>query len=153
MTVMLSPHFTLAEMTVTRTGMANTPNGVQIEALRLLCLELEAWRAIAGPLVVTSGFRSPEVNRAVHGSRTSQHLRGEAADVIPARGRGPAWDTLVELIACGFPVDQAIIYEDAPHIHISHTVRYSPRCQILVHRVDGRYVDWAGYAGVLRVAG
>lgn len=151
--IYLSPHFSLDEMCVTRTGVPNVPEPEHVEALRQLCLQLEPWRALVGPLKVTSGYRNPEVNRAVHGSRTSQHVRGEAADVIPTRGRAGAWLVLVDLIHGGMPIDQAIIYEDAPHLHVSYTSRYPPRRQILVHLRDGRYVDWATYTGILRASG
>lgn len=152
MSVMLSAHFNLGELTTTSQAFANTPDAEAIEALRQLCTHvLEPWRLVAGPLKITSGFRSPDVNRAVHGSRTSQHLRGEACDTIPVSGRGQAWDALVYLVTgTGLPVDQGIIYEDAPHIHVSHTGRYPPRREMLVHLHDGRYVPWAGYHGVLR---
>lgn len=148
----LTPHFLLTEMTVTSQPFPNVPGPEEIECLRQLCLQLERWRAPAGPLKVTSGFRSPEVNRAIGGSRTSQHVRGEAADVIPVNGRPQAWYHLLRIMSgpAGLPIDQAIIYEDEPHIHVSYTARYPPRRQTLVHLRDGRYVEWAGYHGILR---
>lgn len=82
----LSPHFTLGEMTVSqaasRRGLDNTPGPAVIEALKALCVNLlEPIRVHYGrPVVVTSGYRSPRVNKAVGGSPTSQHCLGEAAD-------------------------------------------------------------------------
>ena len=58
----------------------------------------EAW---GGPLTVTSGYRCPELNRAVKGSATSAHMAGWAADLVPAsedpRGVQGLVDFAVEL--------------------------------------------------------
>ena len=83
----LSPHFTLAEMTASdtarRIGDPNRPGPSEIRALKLLCERvLEPVRAHFGkPVRVNSGFRALRVNRAVGSSDTSQHPRGEAADL------------------------------------------------------------------------
>jgi len=46
-----------------------------------VCDELEKIRKFFGaPVTITSGFRFPELNTAVKGSKTSQHTKGEAAD-------------------------------------------------------------------------
>lgn len=82
----LTEHFTLAEMvrsqTATRRGIDNTPGPAEIAALRELCLHvLEPVRAHYGrPVIVTSGYRSPMLNKRIGGSATSQHCKGEAAD-------------------------------------------------------------------------
>ena len=105
----LSPHFTLGELTKTSTGMMNIPSRVSIENLKRVCGWLEALRArynlryvspssdhpahpgtppnLGGekdteePIVISSGYRSPEVNRRVGGSATSNHLTGCAVDI------------------------------------------------------------------------
>ena len=84
--LLLTPHFTLQEMV--RSGMAlrhgidNTPRPEHVAALRRLCEDvLEPLRRRFGRIIVTSGYRSPELNRLVGGVPTSQHLRGEAADL------------------------------------------------------------------------
>lgn len=148
----LSPHFTLQELTTTSTGLSNVPNADEVCRLRALCSAvLEPWRERVGPLQVNSGYRSEEVNAAVGGSTTSQHRQGEAADVQPTRiSRAQAWDVLLDLMDHGLPVDQAIIYESASHVHVSHTARYSPRRQVLVKTRSGSYVPWAEYQGPLR---
>lgn len=83
----LSKHFTLAEMTrseaATRAGVDNTPPPEAVEALKALCENvLEPLRVAMGkPMRVNSGYRGPEANKAVGGSTTSQHCKGEAADI------------------------------------------------------------------------
>lgn len=71
--------------TAARLGIANTPNDEQIAAMRYVATEVfDAVREHFGvPLFVSSFFRSPELNVATLGaSRTSQHQRGEAIDMV-----------------------------------------------------------------------
>lgn len=79
----LSPHFTLAELTRTSQPFANDPGPVETQALKTLCeAVLEPVRAHFGkPVRVNSGYRSPRVNAAVGSKPTSQHAKGEAADI------------------------------------------------------------------------
>jgi len=83
----LSPNFSLHELTKSETalrmGFDNTPGDAETEALRLLCEKvLQPVRDHYGKGVkVNSGFRSPESNAAVGGSKTSDHCKGQAADI------------------------------------------------------------------------
>ena len=85
----LSEHFTLRELCKTRTGIENVPNEAQVENLKRVCQWLEQlrrrWNNLYGegndPIVINSGFRSPEVNKAVGGVSTSNHLTGCAVDI------------------------------------------------------------------------
>ena len=87
---MLTPHFSLAEMTKSNTaierGISNVPRPGELEALKLLCERvLEPVREHFGtPVIVSSGYRAPQVNRAIGGSASSQHCKGEAADFTVA---------------------------------------------------------------------
>jgi hypothetical protein len=83
----LSVNFTLKELTksdtATRLNLDNNPDEATIENLKLLCQEvLQPIREHFGKSVtVNSGFRSPESNAAVGGSKTSDHCLGRAADI------------------------------------------------------------------------
>ena len=118
----LSPHFTLAEMTVSevaaRRGIPNEPTPEALDALYRTATGLEAVRAVLGkPIIVTSGYRSPAVNRLVGGQPSSQHLRGEAADFIcPAFGT-PA-EVVAALVKSAVQYDQCIL-EFGRWVHIS----------------------------------
>lgn len=81
----LTEHFTLAEMIVSptakRLGIPNTPTAEHIENMRYCCEKiLEPVRAKFGPVTVNSSYRAPLVNKAVGGSKTSQHVNGQAID-------------------------------------------------------------------------
>ena len=82
-TISLSPHFTLQELTATKRKLQNKPDANAVARLRLLCNHvLEPLRELYGaPLYVNSGYRSRELNAAVGGTRSSQHVLGEAADI------------------------------------------------------------------------
>ncbi len=83
----LSPNFTLSEMTKSeaalRHGIDNTPNEEQIQALMALAQNvLQPVRDYFKKGVkCNSGFRAPAVNQAVGGSATSDHCKGQAADI------------------------------------------------------------------------
>ena len=83
----LSKNFSLAELTrseaATRRGIANTPPPDAVENLRALCEKvLQPLRDEMGRAMrVNSAYRGPEANKAVGGSKTSQHMTGEAADI------------------------------------------------------------------------
>ena len=83
----LTEHFTLSEFvrsdTADRNHIDNTPTPEVIDNLRALCLNiLEPARVSFGAQIyITSGYRCPALNKAVGGKSTSQHLRGEAADL------------------------------------------------------------------------
>lgn len=82
----LSENFSLHEFTrsqtASRRGIPNNPSEVEIARLRLLCEKvLEPVRAHFGkPIIIRSGYRGPRLNRAIGGSKTSQHMIGEASD-------------------------------------------------------------------------
>lgn len=83
----LSSNFTLEELcrsqVARRKGIDNAPYGVIQDRLRALCVNiLQPIRDHHGPVHVTSGFRSAALNEAIGGAAGSQHLRGEAADIV-----------------------------------------------------------------------
>lgn len=81
----LTEHFTLAEMTASTTAIRlaidNRAPAAIIENLRTTARILEQVRSLlACPVIVSSGYRSPELNRAIGGAAGSAHLDGLAAD-------------------------------------------------------------------------
>ena len=82
-TMYLSEHFTLGEVTKSRhTEVYNIPSHVAIENLKRVCAWLEELRVRAKtPIVINSGYRSPQLNKKLGGSPTSNHLTGCAVDI------------------------------------------------------------------------
>lgn len=80
----MTKNFTLQELTVTNSGLPNVPNAEQIANLEILVNDiLQPLREQFGkPIRVTSAFRSDAVNKHIGGSKTSQHCKGQAADLV-----------------------------------------------------------------------
>lgn len=131
----LSTHFSLSEFTTSQTaaryGLDNTPNATETENLRQLCENiLEPIRVhFEVPVLISSGYRGPQVNAKVGGSSNSQHCKGEAADFTVAHY------TVTEIFnwiafTSGLEFDQ-IIHEYGKWIHISYVTRRENRRSIL----------------------
>ena len=98
---------------------------------------LQPLRDACGPLAINSGYRCPEVNKAVGGVPTSQHTKGEAADVCPFGRNGHGDIEVVRQLAItardlGLPFDQMILYPS--FVHFSHRLNGTQRGQILYNR-------------------
>lgn len=94
----------------------------------------DAW---GEPLAINSGYRCPEVNKAVGGVPTSGHTKGEAADVCPFGRNGHGDIETVRQLAItardlGLPFDQMILYPS--FVHLSHRRNGVQRGQILYNR-------------------
>lgn len=129
----LSKHFSLAEMTVTSTGLDNSPEPDHIAALELTAFGMEQVRAILGnvPIIVTSGYRNRKVNAAVGGVSNSDHALGYACDfhckTISAR------EICQRLAASYLVFDQLILERMDKVVHIS----FNPRLRRDVLRQPG----------------
>lgn len=130
----LSDHFTLEEFcrseTAARRGLPNVPPRELLPAMQNTAAGLERVRALVGaPIHITSGYRSVPVNFAIGGAVTSQHVKGEAAD-INAQGLSPR--ELARFImahAEAIRFDQLILEFDQ-WVHVSFT-RGAPRGEVL----------------------
>ena len=137
----LSPHFTLAEMTrssaAVRRGLDNRAPPAVADALARLCIHvLEPVRAQFGMVQVTSGYRSPAVNRAIGGAKTSRHVFGEAADfTVP----GVCNMVVCRWIMLHLNYDQ-LIYEfgEAGWVHCSWREGALRNQELTVKRVGGQ---------------
>jgi hypothetical protein len=123
----LSPHFTLAEMTVSDTArrlrISNRPSGIHLENLRMTAGEMEKVRALLGdvPILVTSAYRAPKVNDAVGGVPNSDHMLGFAVD-FTAPGFGSPYLIVAKIVDSDLKFDQ-IIHEKRKWVHISFASR------------------------------
>ena len=145
----LTKNFSLAEMikseTALRNGLDNTPGEVEIENLKRLCeYVLQPLRELYGRgIKVNSGFRHPDVNAAVGGSRTSDHCKGMATDIeIPGI---PNYD-LAKYIADYFYFTQVILefytpgIPDSGWVHVSYDPNNLKRQALTAMRENGKTV-------------
>ena len=130
----MTPHFSLAELTVTdHREFNNEPNPSEIANLQRLAELLEQVKVAIGgkPVMVNSAFRCKEVNDAVGSKDTSQHRVGCAADI---RVPGMTPDQVVKAImADNLPFDQLIREFDRwTHISVPNNESTKPRGQVLI---------------------
>ena len=118
-------YFTYLELVRTDTGLPNGPTDwQQVVNLQRLAFFLDRLRDYMGSaVIVTSGFRSPEVNARVGGSKTSAHLQGLAADVVP---RSRTQEDFKRMLAYLAPlaelkaIDQLIMYRNGDTVKWIH---------------------------------
>ena len=123
--MMLSPHFALSEFLVSETacrqGIDNTPSPEIIENLRKTAALLEEVRTLLNskPIIVTSGYRCPELNRAIGSSDTSAHCKGQAAD-FTCPGFGTPLQIAEAIYAANPPIEfDQLIHEYQSWVHIA----------------------------------
>jgi len=120
--VQLSPHFTLAELshsnTATRLGIDNTPLAEEIANLEILAEGLEQVRTKldSRPILISSGFRCLELNRALKSKDTSYHILGLAADFTSTYGN--VQEVMRAIADSSIQFDQLIL-EFGKWIHIA----------------------------------
>jgi hypothetical protein len=134
MTTLLSPHFSLEELTVTdHREFTNEPNDLEKNNLKRLAELLEQVKRLLGdkPIMVNSAFRSKQVNDAVGSSDRSQHRVGAACDF---RVPGMTPDEVVKaVIASDIPYDQIIREFDRwTHISVPNEPNGKARRQALI---------------------
>jgi len=128
-TMKLSKHFTLEEMTIsqtaTRLGIDNNPNSEEMANLKGLANFLEVVREkVKRPIIISSGYRSEALNKAIGGAKHSAHINGRAADIT-----APSFGTpreLAELIAAlDLEFDKVILEFDRwVHVQVSDRPRH-----------------------------
>jgi hypothetical protein len=149
----LSPNFTLSEMTKSETALRhdldNTPGDEEIGNLKTLCEKvLQPVRDHYGKGVkVNSGFRHPNVNAAVGGSKTSDHCKGQAADIeIP----GVANADLAQWISENLDYTQLILefytpgVPDSGWVHVSYNPNDLKKQILTATKKDGKTVYLPG---------
>lgn len=138
--MILTPNFTLEEMThselAVRRGIENKPPADVLPRLIRTAQLLEQVRAMLGvPLIINSGYRCPEVNRAVGGSAVSAHCEGRAADFI-APTYGTPEDVARRIARSNLSFDQLIFEGTWVHIAIPREGE-TPRLNLLTAHFNG----------------
>lgn len=148
---MLSEHLSVHEFEFSQTAVRHGFSNAMIpehkeNAIALAKAIFEPVREFRGaPIKISSGYRSMELNKRIGGSRTSQHMKGEAVD-LPLTNEEAKWiiDNLVfDQLIFEFPDKKG----DASWIHVSYTTHKKNRQQILIAtKVNGatRYLPLKG---------
>jgi len=141
----LTTHFSVEEFVASQTAdrrdIDNSLTSNLLASARHTCNGLEQVRSLLGglPILISSGYRSPELNRAVGGSRGSQHMLAQAVD-FTCPGFGSVADTIEKIMQSDIPYDQLIReFATVPGrgwVHISFTL-LPPRKQVLIIDQDG----------------
>jgi len=121
----LSKNFALSEITHSNTakrlGIDNEPTETHLQNMQHLVDNLlQPLRDAVGPIRVSSGYRNPSLNRAIGGSRSSQHCKGQALDLqfweMGKMNNKVIYDWILK---SGLEFDQMINEFDFAWIHIS----------------------------------
>ena len=141
----LTPHFSVEEFVASQTAdrrdIDNSLTSNLLESARNTCNGLEQVRSLLGnlPILISSGYRSPELNRAVGGSKSSQHMLAQAVD-FTCPGFGSVADIVDKIMQSDIPYDQLIReFATVPGrgwVHISFTM-LPPRKQVLIIDATG----------------
>lgn len=113
----LSEFFTLEELLITQQrGLSNEPSPDIIAKLLILAQHMDKVRLLLGkPIIIHSGYRSPQVNAAVGGQANSQHCKGEAADFLcPGYGTPAKVARFLVPLVQDLGIDQLILEYPTP---------------------------------------
>ena len=143
----LTEHFTIEELTASNTAKArkisNEPTAQHLENMKYVCEKiLEPVRAHFGkPVRINSSYRSPALNVAVGGSKTSQHVNGQAVDF---EIDGVSNKLLADWVADNLEFDQVILEfyvegdKNSGWVHASIKKEGGNRKQKLIAKKDGK---------------
>jgi hypothetical protein len=140
--MMVGEFFDLNEFTVSqsaaRAGISNNPPEEVINRIKEVCKVLDDYRRRSGkPIIITSGYRSPKVNKLIGGAKNSQHVLGEAADFI-VPGVSVA-EVVKQIREFGIKFDQ-LIDEFGEWIHISYRASGNRGEVLTARKVKGKTV-------------
>ena len=133
----LSKNFTLFELTYSDTasklGFKNLPTQEEIRNLGALAQNvLQPLRDMLGkPITITSGFRNKLLNQKVGGASNSQHLYGQAADIIVL---GMKVEDLYNYIKNSNLIYDQLIFEQTKNtkwVHISYNKKFNRRQNLI----------------------
>ena len=126
----MGKYFSIAELTKSETANKRKINNKPTKEVenclnQLIDHILDPLREAYGqPIIVSSGYRCPELNKAVGGAKTSQHTLGQAADIHTKSNAKESNKQLFELIKqLKLPFDQLINEYNYSWVHVSYSNR------------------------------
>ena len=146
----LTENITLLEATKSNTairlGIDNTPPPAIVERMVETSEKIfQPLRDALGPIRVSSFYRSPDLNRAIGGSKTSQHCKGEAIDMQGIL----ASNKILFNSACDLEDYDQIIWEfgtleEPDWVHVSYSKTHNRKQILRATKIGKRtaYVPW-----------
>jgi len=138
----LTKNLSLQEMlksrTATRLGLSNSPNEEHVKNMQALAENIfQPLRDYFGvPIHISSGYRSEALNKAIGGSKSSQHCKGEAMDIDRDGYSQPDNAQIFEYIKNNLDFDQMIwefgTQQNPEWVHVSHKRDGKNRAELLV---------------------
>jgi hypothetical protein len=145
----LTEHFSLEEFyesdTALRLGIDNKPDAEVQSNLTVLSFGLERVRSILGsPMHISSGYRCPQLNKAIGGSSSSQHMQGLAAD-FTAPEFGSPLAICNEIVAHREYILYDQVINEGRWVHISFQAdpRFKPRGEVLTAHFSANGVRYS----------
>ena len=127
-------HFTDIEL-----GMKNVSSEIKENMYALVNNILEPLREKVGVIIVSSGYRSESHNNQIGGAKNSQHVKGEAVDIV---FKNYEIDKAFEYVKKNFTFDQ-LIFEDRggdKWLHISYSRVKNRKEVLLANKVNGKWI-------------
>tara|TARA_R110002051_G_scaffold30218_1_gene69988 strand:- start:2483 stop:2941 length:459 start_codon:yes stop_codon:yes gene_type:complete len=134
----------IRSITALRLGIDNTPGDTELQNMKLIAEKVfEPLRDfVDGPIRINSMFRSQDLNRAIGGSRKSQHCKGQAIDIDDTFGVMPN-SSMFNWIKQNLSYDQLIwefgTQDNPDWVHVSYVNPESNRNRCLqAYRENGK---------------
>ena len=128
----------LKSRTATRLGLSNSPNEEHVKNMQALAENIfQPLRDYFGvPIHISSGYRSEALNKAIGGSKSSQHCKGQAMDIDRDGYSQPNNAQIFEYIKNNLDFDQMIwefgTQQNPEWVHVSHKRDGKNRAELLV---------------------
>jgi len=145
----ISKHLSLAEVirseTAKRRGISNMPTPEHIENFKILAENVfeKVREHFKVPIHISSGYRSFELNRAIKGSKTSQHMKGEAIDIdMDGSSSGVTNADIYNFIKDNLEYDQ-LIWEfgtdrNPDWVHVSYSKNKNKKQRLKAVKINGK---------------
>jgi hypothetical protein len=153
----LTEHLTLAELTnskqAKKLGIDNNPNEQQLSSLILLAMKIfqPIRNHFKSPIIISSGFRSEKLNKAIGGAKNSQHMKGEAIDIDNDNTNISNRDIFF-FIKDNLDFDQLIAEKpnngNLSWVHVSYSFFKKNRKEVLVFK-NNKYFPYKGETDLL----
>jgi zinc D-Ala-D-Ala carboxypeptidase len=142
----ISKDLTLAEVSKSNTaiklGIDNDPKGEHLNnMIHTANAIFQPMREHFGkPIFVSSGYRSPELNKAIGGASNSQHCKGEALDIDNDAVEYPTNKDIFEYIKNHLDFDQLIWEFDGAWVHVSYNKDKNRKQVLRALKVNGKTI-------------